>query len=1179
VAYADITETFEGGSPGTHITTSNSAFPRIDDGSNGGTMFATGGNTGQCAIGQVPGSPVTQDSGSSFYDTSSSDAVSTITATNWTVRTKFKVTDGTSTPDTGWLIASVDLGEVGRTPVTWTGGATDSVQVKYDAGTKNLQLIGDHTRTISLTAQLGNWLDIVITGTSGAVHMDFKTGGGSSFTTEDFTVTSSLYRARAQIAPYRAENNAFHWEVDDVYMGATVNDPFASPPTPPDEPETTGDAIPTYLKVSSSNGGDGFDGVNAYGLCQWDDDTVIIGWTQNDDHYQNCLRAINIDNNGVPTLGTTFIVRDEVDDPTTTDTEGLDPQLIRVGDLLVMLNAEGIWTLTFDGTHFSEISGPQVFPSDFVTGPSVDDLSRGRRLVEWGDDTILVVSQYRNETLPSHYTGIAAFAQWNGASWVFGDTLEDAEFTYPGGSHLTTAARLYSATDKTAIGYRIGVSDPGPEIPFVLFTGEYPDAPVATESAIESPLLWDYAEEELVPTDDGNLLHIGSGPDWVAGDSWTWQTAIVSPDGSDVQEADGIDAIANGDYSNGWGIAVSTSHDASVPWIFLQTDVDGIGTRYSTIYHGDETWRIPSTDGGPSSNYSWNTSRLARSAYVTAWTTETNGELWVAAVPALEPNAHCGEKVIRYQVTSNTGLPYTVSPNGPDNPTHHGKFAIPPSRFVSFMASLANDNEQDFYVQPQARFLAWTGSSFSTLSVANMGPFVHLTGTAAWTTITERMAAPDGATHWALDFAVEANLDGDPPDIGTVLYLDCVYVVEDGRDLALEPYLDGDQRDTWRGDGIWEGTPHDATSIWGVVTPEDPPEDPTEGGGGDSGGGDPVDDPTDDDNPPPPEQPPPAPQVPVVCSAENLVTSRHPRRGFCPDCLEGDIQLGDHFFNTVDEFGTFWSINDIDGWWNLPDPDIPDITRGIDDGSYETRGRYSARVFTLTGSFWPASPSDVRTARDRLIRAANLCHYGAWFATHEADATRASKVWLSGRPNIATVLDNGRTDFSIGLKSPDPVKYGLFDRQLPGWNIAALRSSSSTADFGRVYDRTYPWAYPNVPTGGVLADTATVTNDGNVRVSPIITVYGPTLGPIDIHNITTDQTMRVRTGLGSDETLIIDCQNRTVTLNDIPNKRFYLDTVTDWIYLDPGANRFNYTEETGSSSSFVTVQWRSGWIG
>lgn len=61
------------------------------------------------------------------------------------------------------------------------------------------------------------------------------------------------------------------------------------------------------------------------------------------------------------------------------------------------------------------------------------------------------------------------------------------------------------------------------------------------------------------------------------------------------------------------------------------------------------------------------------------------------------------------------------------------------------------------------------------------------------------------------------------PGLGATLYVDCVYVPENGLSVKDQPYLDGDQSY-----GIWEGTPRQATSVM-VGTAGPPPDafDPT----------------------------------------------------------------------------------------------------------------------------------------------------------------------------------------------------------------------------------------------------------------------------------------------------------------------------------------------------------------
>lgn len=79
---------------------------------------------------------------------------------------------------------------------------------------------------------------------------------------------------------------------------------------------------------------------------------------------------------------------------------------------------------------------------------------------------------------------------------------------------------------------------------------------------------------------------------------------------------------------------------------------------------------------------------------------------------------------------------------------------------------------------------------------------------------------PVNATHWSLDLVLtryHPSVSSEPPLDGTVLYVDCTYIPDNGMNLEGQPYLDGDQPGA-----IWEGTPHDATSTYSE-TPVDTP--------------------------------------------------------------------------------------------------------------------------------------------------------------------------------------------------------------------------------------------------------------------------------------------------------------------------------------------------------------------
>lgn len=71
--------------------------------------------------------------------------------------------------------------------------------------------------------------------------------------------------------------------------------------------------------------------------------------------------------------------------------------------------------------------------------------------------------------------------------------------------------------------------------------------------------------------------------------------------------------------------------------------------------------------------------------------------------------------------------------------------------------------------------------------------------------------------------------------------------------------------------------------------------------------------------------------------------------------------------NTIDENNAIWVVTDIDGWWNVPQMELPDLPRGWGDGSYDAIGRWSNRILTLSGSFLVQDPDDAPAARDKLI--------------------------------------------------------------------------------------------------------------------------------------------------------------------------------------------------------------------
>jgi hypothetical protein len=210
--------------------------------------------------------------------------------------------------------------------------------------------------------------------------------------------------------------------------------------------------------------------------------------------------------------------------------------------------------------------------------------------------------------------------------------------------------------------------------------------------------------------------------------------------------------------------------------------------------------------------------------------------------------------------------------------------------------------------------------------------------------------------------------------------------------------------------------------------------------------------------------------------------------------LKADIVLGDFVFNTIDEYGVTWVITDIEGWWQHPEPDMPDIPRGFGDGSYDVKGRYQARILTLAGTFLAPTPDLVEAARDRLIMATDLVYKGAWLKTG-TDGKRSSFVRLSGAPEIQTTTARGRTDFSIGLKAADPIKYSWNDQEPDGFNIVEIPARNRVSG-----------------TTGL----ETVVNRGTVAVPVQLEIQGPITAPAYIlvnKDTATEKLLAIVSGL------------------------------------------------------------------
>lgn len=189
-------------------------------------------------------------------------------------------------------------------------------------------------------------------------------------------------------------------------------------------------------------------------------------------------------------------------------------------------------------------------------------------------------------------------------------------------------------------------------------------------------------------------------------------------------------------------------------------------------------------------------------------------------------------------------------------------------------------------------------------------------------------------------------------------------------------------------------------------------------------------------------------------------------------------------FNSVHDDGTIWVISELEGWFTFAEPEMPNITRGFGDGSFDVDGRFAARDITISGSIiiQSGSRADIDklnyTARKELLEAFYLVRRGTWLIVDEdalienpdypeidptrqyLDYKRAAFVRLAEQPQIETVNSRGRIDFQIGLRAADPIKYEWVEDFgfVPdyevisgnGYNLAVAEGSTPSTEY-----RTY----------------------------------------------------------------------------------------------------------------------------
>lgn len=134
-------------------------------------------------------------------------------------------------------------------------------------------------------------------------------------------------------------------------------------------------------------------------------------------------------------------------------------------------------------------------------------------------------------------------------------------------------------------------------------------------------------------------------------------------------------------------------------------------------------------------------------------------------------------------------------------------------------------------------------------------------------------------------------------------------------------------------------------------------------------------------------------------------------------------------------------------------------------------------------------------------------------------------------------------------------------------NIVIPFGGSATTGFGFSLGFNLDFGVAIPPFGSFIV------NSGNRPTPAILTITGPVVNPRVI-NDTDSKSLNFTITLSGADSLVIDLDRRTVTLNGSTNARNTL-TTSDWFYFKPGNTFIRFGGTSGSGN--LAIAYRSAW--
>lgn len=283
------------------------------------------------------------------------------------------------------------------------------------------------------------------------------------------------------------------------------------------------------------------------------------------------------------------------------------------------------------------------------------------------------------------------------------------------------------------------------------------------------------------------------------------------------------------------------------------------------------------------------------------------------------------------------------------------------------------------------------------------------------------------------------------------------------------------------------------------------------------------------------------------------------------------------------EFGggnSVYQILTIDGLEDLPVIRNQDDNRGYQDGMWTGRDFLSGRTLIFTMTVRGDSNNSMNYYLNRLQENLVPQQQGTGLLQFQLPGSALQR--FNARVRRRAIQIN--PDYSSGLATatyeffcPDPRYYD--DTELTTDLINA------TAVAGRTYNRVYttpPNSAVNNPYlsgmffGGGAGAPNLITNNGWTTTYPLITIEGPAINP-RVTNVTAGLFLQIDATLGTGDTLVLNTDLRTVTLNGV-SRRSLLNNASTWFAAPPGTSYYTFTATGTTGNTSCVISWRSAYI-